>query len=111
MRMRKQVGFGRAKPDVLIFKPNRYHFMIDTQLDECLFKPRLAQFLFCYFADVVFGPKAVVIAGVGLNENVGRGQTQFRQFMYNKQLLQRFLGVFIKIPDGVIKVEEEVAVF
>ena len=84
---------------------------VHTHIEEGLLKARLAQLIFSYFTNVIFGPKAMIISRIGFDEETGGVQPQFLQSIDAIQFMQCFLGIPIKIPDRMVEVEENVFVF
>jgi hypothetical protein len=60
---------------------------------------------------MVFRPKLMIIAGISFDEQIGRVQTQIFQSINIIKLVERFLSIFVKIPDGMIEVEKDVFIF
>lgn len=109
--VREQVSFCGTKLYIIILKGYRQHIRVNAEFDKSALKPGFTQFVLGYFAGMVFGPKLVVIAGIGFNKQRCLRNAYFAKPVNFVQFMQGFFGVFIKIPNSVVEVEENVLVF
>ncbi len=111
MRAREKIGFVWASQNIFVRKISCQDFIVYLQVIKGIVKALVSQSFLVYLPKSVLFPHHFVAVQVGLDEMFNGRDAMSVQLKMMIQLGKRFMAIFVKIPQRMVQIEENMPVF